>query len=545
MHQLRPYQADVRDHCQAAWDGGARCVMPVVATGGGKTVIVGDICRTFPGIGVAIAHRQELVGQISLQLAREGVYHDLLVSGPLRRAIIRSHHEDEEVGRSYVRPGAPWYVGGVDTIVRMGEAWFERVGLVVIDEGHHVLRANKWGKAFAKFPNARGLFPTATPLRADGQGLGAHADGLVDALVQGPCGRELIDAGFLTEYRVICPPNRLDLSRVALSAATGDLSLGQLRKETHRAGITGDVVAHYLKHAEGKRGVTFAVDVEEAAAYAEAFNARGVPAAVVHAKTPDALRRAAVRDLRAGRLLQLCNVDLFGEGFDLPAIEVVSMARATASYGLYSQQFGRALRLMPGKDRALIIDHVGNFCRPGFGPPDAPRPWSLDRREKRAKSDSGAIPLRACANPMCLQPYPRIYAACPHCGHAVPPASRSTPEAVDGDLEELDPSVLADLRREIARIQGDAHPPRHLSGPAQAASARQHVERRQAHEALRHAMDTWAAIRHVRPLSECYREFFFRFGVDVATAQTLPRADAEGLRERIEGCIVADGYVIN
>ena len=36
----------------------------------------------------------------------------------------------------------------------------------------------------------------------------------------------------------------------------------------------------------------------------------------------------------------LVNVDLFGEGFDLPAIEIVIMARPTASFILYTQQFG-------------------------------------------------------------------------------------------------------------------------------------------------------------------------------------------------------------
>jgi DNA repair protein RadD len=108
-----------------------------------------------------------------------------------------------------------------------------------------------------------------------------------------------------------------------------------------------------------------------------------VPAEVVHSKTPDAVRTRILARFRNREILQLVNVDLFGEGFDLPAIEVVSMARATQSYGLYVQQFGRALRIMDGKTHALIIDHVGNVGRHGL--PDARRIWTLDRRERGAR----------------------------------------------------------------------------------------------------------------------------------------------------------------
>jgi DNA or RNA helicases of superfamily II len=198
-----------------------------------------------------------------------------------------------------------------------------------------------------------------------------------------------------------------------LSQATGDFNADQLRKAVHKSHITGDVVAHYLKLAPGKLGVTFAVDVEAATEIAGAFRAAGVPAEVVSAKTPDALRAQILRRFKAREILQLVNVDLFGEGFDLPAIEVVSFARPTESFALYCQQFGRALRLMLSKEAAavhahltdeqrraaiaasekpvaIIIDHVNNVLRHGL--PDARREWSLDRRERRSGKKSDAIP---------------------------------------------------------------------------------------------------------------------------------------------------------
>jgi len=284
------------------------------------------------------------------------------------------------------------------------------------------------------FPQARWLFPTATPLRADGKGLGRHADGLVDVMVLAPSMRDIINMGYLTDYRIFAPPSDLDLTQVALSQATGDYNADQLRKAVHKSHITGDVVAHYLKLASGKLGVTFAVDVEAATEIAAAFRAAGVPAEVVSAKTPDALRSQILRRFKAREILQLVNVDLFGEGFDHPPIEVVSFARPTESFALFCQQFGRALRLMLSKRAATvhahltdeqrraaiaasekpvayIIDHVNNVLRHGL--PDARREWSLDRRERRSNGKSDAIPMRVCVNPECIQPYERIYKCCP------------------------------------------------------------------------------------------------------------------------------------
>jgi hypothetical protein len=406
------------------------------------------------------------------------------------------------------------------------------------------------------FPNARGLYPTATPLRADGKGLGRHADGLVDSMVLAPSMRDIIDMGYLTDYRIFAPPSDLDLSQVATSQATGDFNADQLRKAVHKSHITGDVVAHYLKLAPGKLGVTFAVDVEAAGEIAASFRAQGVPAEVVSAKTPDALRAQILRRFKAREVLQLVNVDLFGEGFDLPAIEVVSFARPTESFALYSQQFGRALRLMLSKEAAavhahltdegrraaiaasekpvaFIIDHVGNVLRHGL--PDARREWSLDRRERRGGGKSDAIPLRVCVNDLCLQPYERVHKSCPYCGHYPPPPSRSAPEFVDGDLTELDAETLAALRGEIARIDGDAVIPYGAAPEVAGAVRRRHWERREAQQALRNAIAWWAGLESAqgRGESESYRRFFHRFGLDVASAQTLNDREAAELTARV------------
>ena len=577
---LRPFQAELERRVYEAWHGGAVNVMPVAATGSGKTVVLSKVLYDEPGASIAIAHRQELVSQISIALARNGVRHRIVGAkkgAPLIRVI--SALQVAELGYSFFDPNAKTGVGGVDTIIRMdaGDPWFKQVRLMVQDEAHHVLKANKWGAAAALFPNARGMLPTATPLRADGKGLGRHADGLVDAMVLAPSMRDIIDMGYLTDYRIFAPPSDLDLTQVATSAATGDFNADQLRKAVHKSHITGDVVAHYLKLAPGKLGVTFAVDVEAATEIAAAFRAAGVPAEVVSAKTPDALRAQILRRFKAREVMQLVNVDLFGEGFDLPAIEVVSFARPTESFALFSQQFGRALRLMltreelagydlltnegrkaviaaSAKPVAFIIDHVGNVLRHGL--PDARREWSLDRRERRSGGKSDAIPMRVCVNPECIQPYERVFKCCPYCGHYPPPPSRSAPEFVDGDLTELDPDTLAALRGNIAKIDGDAVVPWGASAEVQGAVRRRHWERREGQKALRNVIAWWAGLESAqgRGESESYRRFYHRFGIDVANAQTLGTREAAELAARvsaelgkygIDGTVDAAAYFAN
>lgn len=564
---LRPFQADLERLIYEAWNQGAVNVMPVAATGSGKTVLLSKVLYDEPGASIAIAHRQELVSQISIALARNGVRHRVVGAkkgSPLIRVI--SALQVAELGYSFFDPNAKTGVGGVDTVIRMdpSDPWFKQVRLQVQDEGHHVLKANKWGLAAALFPNARGMFPTATPLRADGKGLGRHADGLVDAMLLAPSMRDIINMGYLTDYRIFAPPSDLDLTQVALSQATGDYNADQLRKAVHKSHITGDVVAHYLKLAPGKLGVTFAVDVEAATEIAAAFRAAGVPAEVVSAKTPDALRAQILRRFKAREVMQLVNVDLFGEGFDLPAIEVVSFARPTESFALFSQQFGRALRLMltkeelrgydllsdagrraviaaSGKPVAFIIDHVNNVLRHGL--PDARREWSLDRRERKSGGKSDAIPLRVCINENCMQPYERIYKCCPYCGHYPPPPSRSAPEFVDGDLLELDAETLAALRGEIARIDGDAVIPYGAKPEVVGAVKRRHWERREAQGALRNVIAWWAGLETAqgRGESESYRRFYHKFGVDVANAQTLNAREAGELAERVGAELAKNG----
>lgn len=530
----RPYQWQMIHDAETAWQLGFQNVALVLSTGGGKSLLVAEIVRRANVPTCIIAHRQELVGQLSMAVARCELRHGIIAANSTTRNIVRNHMD--EFGKSWYEPSSKVKVASVSTIVRrdQNDPWFKSVKLWVIDELHHLQRDNIWGKATAMMPNARGLGVTATPIRADGGGLGRHADGLIDHMVEGPTMRELIDEGYLSDYEIYCPPNDLDLSDVPISAG-GDFSDAPLRKAIKRSHIVGNVVEHYLSKAKGKLGVTFCVCIEACVEMCQAYRAAGIPAEVISGETPDFMRQSILRRFRNREIHQLVNVDIVSEGFDMPAIEVVTMARPTESFATYAQQFGRGLRPLPGKTHAIILDHVGNVVR-HRGPPDMPRTWTLDRREKRgsSKSVSDAVPMRVC--PQCTRPYERSEPACPYCGHAPVPAGRSAPEQVDGDLTLLDRSVFERMWQAVDRG------PRFPHGASMATVGRikrDWFKKNEAQGELRDAMAQWGGVRRAAGDDDrrIQRRFFLTFGVDVLSAQALAASDAAALAAKVRGVL--------
>ena len=557
---LRDFQAEGKGNIIAEWNGGAQIVMPVFPTGSGKTVLTADIITDFDLPTVAIAHRQELLGQLALALNREQVAHSIMAPDPIVREIMKL--QSEEHGRSWYSHNAPVRVAGVDTLIRRDptkDRWFDRVRLGLVDEGHHVLAKNKWGRSVLSFPNCkRWMFPTAHALRGDGAGLGRHADGLVDSLVIGPHGRALVNRGFLTDYRLIAP-QCTDLELDDLEPGKGgELNEAEVGRRIAKSSIVGDVVKSYLKWAPGKLGLTFAANIKEAKKLVDAYNLAGVPAELITNKTPTTTRSTLMRRFRERQILQLVSVDVLGEGTDVPAIEVVSMARPTASFQLYAQQFGRALRIMVHesylkhwhsytdlerlaiiassiKPKAIVIDHVQNWKRHGL--PDRKLQYTTDRRERKRQAPEDAEALKWCTNPECAQPYEAYKAKCPYCSEKRTPAGRSSPAEVDGDLHELSPEVLARLRGEIERVDAPMlHLPAGMDLHAAMAAQRRHKERQQGQGELRGRIALWAGYwksqGHDDP--EIMRRFWFTFGTDVNTAQTYGLTKASKLCEDID-----------
>lgn len=568
---LRDFQQTLVDGVFQCWDEGAINVMMVSPTGSGKTVMLSEAITRKDTPTVAIAHRQELVGQLCLALNRENVPHGIIAPKEKINQIIAL--EVDTHGYSRYNARANTRAASVDTLIRRdaGDRWFQQVQLAVIDEGHHILRANKWGAAVAMFPNARGLFPTAHALRADGAGLGRGSDGLVDRLVVGPCGRDLIGRGFLADYRLVCPPVH-KYADVPISAS-GDFNPKLLAAAVHQDGtIVGDVVRHYLRFTPGALGITFAVDIKSATEIAKAYRAAGVAAEIITGDTPPAVRAGLMKKFRARQILMMVSVDVLGEGVDVPAVEVIIWARPTASFQFYAQGCGRGGRLAltdfqtanwhlytdsqrleqiaaSAKPNFTIIDPVGNWSRfyDEHGMVCSKQDYVLTRRGKKTKEKKGdTIAQRACL--FCFLTYESFLPKCPHCNMEHVPQGRVHPAQVDGDLMLLDRATLATLRGDVAKFEAEPAIP-HNASPVVANSIRKNYrDRMQVQNQLRDAMALWAGWQRwseadVDAQRKAQRKFFHTFGVDVMSAQALGVREAHDLTQRISAELARNNVV--
>lgn len=398
MTQLRPYQQRAVDELRDAYRRGKRRPLFVLPTGGGKTIVASHIIQSAGALGnrsLFVAPRRELIGQTVHKLADAGIWD------------VRVIQAANDTGR----PDAPVIVGSIQTLTL--PRWLGRLpaaDLVIADEAHH-LASDQWGKLSGAYPSARWLGLTATPERADGRALGD----VFDEIVVGASVSELMElhdadpAIGLVRCRVFGPP-------------IGELESGELAL---------DPVAAYQQHGDGGLAVVFCVTVKHAEQTADAFNAAGIPAALVHGQMPAIERAAILGNWPTGTPRVVCNVGVLTEGFDLPALSVCILARRFGHAGLYLQCVGRTLRPSPGKQQATVIDLCGSSIK--HGPPDMPREYSLTGKAIRSGSSRDII--RQC--PTCAAVFLAGPLQCPQCGAELPRREIEIPRSTGVGVVDL------------------------------------------------------------------------------------------------------------
>lgn len=393
---LYPYQEKIVNEVREAYREGLKAPCVVSPCGSGKSVVIAHIAKQATDKGnrvLFLVHRKELKDQITDTFKRSGVDMDLTT------------------------------VGMVQTVVRRLDKT-PPPALIITDENHHAL-AKTYRKIYDFYVDVPRLGFTATPIRLNGSGLVE----VNDKLVMGPSVEWLIKNHYLSPYRYFAPPS-VDLSH--LKKRRGEFtskSIDDAIKQDARV-IYGDAVKHYQRLADGEQAICYCHSVEASLAAKAAFNGAGIPAAHIDAKTAKAVRDKIIADFRDQKIRVLCNVDLIGEGFDVPDCSTVIMLRPTASLSLFIQQSMRGMRYRPGKI-SKIIDHVGNVERHGF--PDTDRVWSL-KGEVKTSAGGGSPQVKMCKS--CFATVPAGTMECPYCGAAFEPEAAPV-EVVEGDLEEI------------------------------------------------------------------------------------------------------------
>lgn len=341
---LRPYQEQCRVAVHHGW-ADARRQLIVLPTGTGKTVVFAKIAEDTRKHGrtLVLAHREELLSQ-----AREKI----AAWTPLSTALEQAGSRADDVYADVV-------VASVQTLIRRLDRYRrDAFALLVIDEAHHA-PAETYQRIVDHF-DAKVLGVTATPDRLDKRSLGDTFDAV-------PFVYELRDAiadGWLVPIRQkIVRIHGMDLSAVRTSH--GDLQERDLEMAMLRADVVHGVARATVEASKDRRTLVFCTTIAHAHAVATAMGHFANPQRIEVLTGQDSAdhRREGVRRFATGETQFLVNCMLFTEGFDLPEIASVSIARPTKSRALYAQMIGRGTRTASGKRDLLILDFVGNAGR--------------------------------------------------------------------------------------------------------------------------------------------------------------------------------------
>lgn len=424
MLTLRPYQdkliVDTRQHFRAK----RKRVLIQLATGGGKTALCARVLRNAESRGKRVwflCHRRELVSQISRALSLEGVDHGLILSNTKMNLALNAQ------------------VGSIPTVVKRLDR-LPPPDVIAFDEAHHIA-AGTWKMIAERYKDAYHVGLSATPIRLDGAGL---AD-FFDAMVCGPSVRWLIQEGYLSKYKLFAP-KLVDTS--VLHKRMGEFVTSEADQIITQK-IVGDAITHYRKHCDGARALVFAASVKKSKEISDLFNASGIPSLHIDGTTEDTLRDDMMGDFSNGKVKVICNVDLFGEGYDCPSLDAVIDLSPTASMSKYRQRVGRMLRPFPGKEFGLYLDCVGNSELHGL--PDDDIEWKLT--SGRPERNKNKVPSpRVCA--VCVAASRAGSRVCRICGNPFPVDSRVI-QQVDGELEEvlLTPEQIAERQEQLEKKQ--------------------------------------------------------------------------------------------
>ena len=357
MMHLRPYQVQALAAIQQEWQA-ERSTLLVAATGAGKTnmflrLLMDVLPEPTHGRALIVAHRTELIDQPRDRLAEiDPAWLQAATDRP-RVGIIQASREDYDrqltiatIQSLNARRLAKLLVHGPITHL-------------VIDEAHHGVAATYLALVNALTeanPALKHLGVTATPIRADGDGL-AEIYQTVAAKISIA---DLVRQGWLVKPRWLAIATGISLKGV--QSRGGDYVSSQLAERMDTPAGRAVIVQAFQQYGAERRAIAFTASVQGAHDLAAAFRDAGYTAASIDGTTPATERAAILGAFKAGTIQIVANCQVLTEGFDAPGTSCILMCRPTRSDSLYVQCMGRGLRPANGQATAdedcLILDFM-------------------------------------------------------------------------------------------------------------------------------------------------------------------------------------------
>lgn len=323
---------------------GEKKALAIAATGTGKTFMSAfDVEQVKPRKLLFIVHREEI-----LRSAKE-TFEKVITDQQLSMGLYTGNVKEST---------ADYIFATVQTMSRYYEQYSpDYFDYIIIDEAHHV-GGQTYQKILDYFKPNFLLGMTATPERCDDFNIFDCFDGHVALEVRL---REALEENLIVPFHYF---GIRDIEVVDLS----DVKLDQIHEITRRLKVNERVefileqMQLFGYDGQYRKVIGFCVSVEHAEYMTQKFNESGVVSACLTGRhTPDE-RQLVIQRLEDDNdpLEVIFTVDIFNEGVDIPAINLVLMLRPTQSPIIFIQQLGRGLRKMKNKEFLTVLDFIGN-----------------------------------------------------------------------------------------------------------------------------------------------------------------------------------------
>lgn len=401
-------------------------------TGAGKSRIIAMVTMAATAAGLSVlvlATRGRLIRQIHTCFDDFGIRHGVIAAPlpQLRNTTARVQ------------------VASVDTLHRRAivdsKIPLPSADVVIFDEAH-LCTAETRLRILDSYPQAIRLGFTATPARRSGRSLG----NAFDCMVLGPTIRALTAAGVLVPTRIYNTPIVSTKELRSIPKDTdNDFKSGPLGELLSRPKLVGDVACNYLRIANLRKTICYAVNKAHGAALLDSFRQNGVAAEMLTDADDEETRDEVIGRLESGQTSVVINCFLLAYGVDVPSVECIILARPTRSIVMFLQMVGRGLRASPGKTHCILIDH-GHVVE-NLGLPQSDHEWTLDADRnvnaealKASSRGAAAEQTRTCGQCTALWLTTEHGNTCPECGWIAPQKSKAI-VVEDAELDEMADSV--------------------------------------------------------------------------------------------------------
>lgn len=150
-----------------------------------------------------------------------------------------------------------------------------------------------------------------------------------------------------------------DLSGVSINGDYVLSQLGEIMAKEQHVNTVATAIDEYCQ--DYKCIVVFCCTIDHAIKVHQAIP----ESTIVHSQLTDLERQGNMDSWKSGRTRIMVSVNVLIEGFDLPRLDCLVMARPTLSSTLFLQAVGRVLRTYDGKDHGFLLDLTDNVNRFG------------------------------------------------------------------------------------------------------------------------------------------------------------------------------------